>query len=45
MPTKYVTVRDTSVYYFHAGKTTLPGVVPGFDAGEMTLPKFKPERR
>ena len=37
MPTKYVTVDGTAVHYVHTGRTTLPGVVPGVDAGAVVL--------
>ena len=37
MPTKYVTVDGTAVQYFHAGPSTLPGVVPDLSRGELLL--------
>ncbi|HVO27091.1 MAG TPA: alpha/beta hydrolase [Candidatus Margulisiibacteriota bacterium] len=37
MPTKYVTVDGTAVNYFHTGPTTLPGVVPDLNMGELLL--------
>ena len=37
LPTKYVPVNDTAVHYFHTGRTTLPGVTPPFDRGELLL--------
>ncbi len=37
MPTKYVEVDGTAVHYFHTGCTTLPGVVPDLERGELML--------
>lgn len=37
MPTKYTTVDGTAVHYFHAGRTTLPGVAPDLSRGELLL--------
>ena len=37
MPAKYVTIDGTAVHYLHTGGTTLPGVVPRVDAGEVVL--------
>jgi pimeloyl-ACP methyl ester carboxylesterase len=37
MPTKYVYVNGTAVHYFHAGRTTLPGVVPDLGRGELLV--------
>jgi 3-oxoadipate enol-lactonase len=37
MPTKYVYVNGTAVHYIHAGRTTLPGVVPDLGRGELLL--------
>lgn len=37
MPTKYADVDGTAVHYFHAGPTTLPGVVPNLGRGELLL--------
>ena len=37
MPTKYVHVDGTAVHYFHAGRTTLPGVRPDLERGELLL--------
>lgn len=37
MPTKYVTVHETPIQYWHTGATTLPDVVPDFSRGEVVL--------
>jgi pimeloyl-ACP methyl ester carboxylesterase len=37
MPTKYVTINGTAVHYLHTGCTTLPGVVPDLNRGELVL--------
>jgi 3-oxoadipate enol-lactonase len=37
MPTKYAFVDGTAVHYIHAGRTTLPGVIPDFNRGELLL--------
>ena len=37
LPTKYVHVDDTAVHYVHTGRTTLPGVTPPLDRGELLL--------
>ncbi|MBI4514843.1 MAG: alpha/beta fold hydrolase [Deltaproteobacteria bacterium] len=37
MPTKYTNVNGTAVNYFHAGRTTLPDVVPDLGRGELLL--------
>jgi len=35
LPTKYVTVDGTAVYYLHTGRTTLPDVPPALDRGRL----------
>jgi 3-oxoadipate enol-lactonase len=37
MPTKYVTVHDTPIHYWHTGRTTLPDVLPDLSRGEVVL--------
>jgi len=37
MPTKYINLNGTAVHYFHSGPTTLPGVAPKLDRGEVLL--------
>jgi len=37
MPTKYVDVRGYATYYYYAGKTTLPDVVPDFTRGRKLI--------
>ena len=37
MPTKYVEVDGYAVNYFHAGRTTLPNVVPDVSKGKLLL--------
>ena len=37
MPTKYVEVDGYAVNYFHAGRTTLPNVVPDVSTGKLLL--------
>lgn len=37
MPAKFAYVDGTAVHYLHAGSTTLPGVVPDLDRGELIV--------
>ena len=37
MFSKYVTVDGTALNYFHTGASTLPGVPPALDRGELLL--------
>ena len=37
MPTKYADVRGYATYYYYAGRTTLPDVVPDFTRGRKLL--------
>lgn len=37
MPTKYASVNDTAIHYFHTGPTTLPAVPPDLSRGELLL--------
>jgi 3-oxoadipate enol-lactonase / 4-carboxymuconolactone decarboxylase len=37
MPTKYVDVRGYATYYYYAGRTTLPDVVPDFTRGRKLI--------
>ena len=37
MPTKYADVRGYATYYYYAGKTTLPDVVPDFSRGRKLI--------
>lgn len=37
MPTKYVEVRGCAIYYYYAGRTTLPEVVPDLSRGHKLI--------
>src|SRR5260370_15311315 len=37
MPTKYVEVQGCATYYYYAGQTTLPDVVPDFSRGRKVV--------
>lgn len=37
MPTKYVEVQDHAIYYYYAGRTTLPDVTPDFSRGRKIV--------
>jgi pimeloyl-ACP methyl ester carboxylesterase len=37
LPTKFAYVDGMAVHYVHAGRTTLPGVVPDLDRGELLI--------
>jgi pimeloyl-ACP methyl ester carboxylesterase len=37
MPTKYVSVQGTPIHYWHAGRSTLPDVVPDLSRGEVVV--------
>lgn len=37
MPTKYADVRGYATYYYYAGKTTLPDVIPDFSRGRKLV--------
>ena len=38
MPTKYVEVQGCATYYYYAGQTTLPDVVPDLSRGPQNNP-------
>jgi pimeloyl-ACP methyl ester carboxylesterase len=37
MPTKYVSVQQTPIHYWHSGATTLPGQAPSLERGEAVV--------
>jgi hypothetical protein len=37
MFSKYVDIEGTAIHYFHTGPSTLPGVAPALDRGELLL--------
>jgi pimeloyl-ACP methyl ester carboxylesterase len=37
MFSKYVDIEGTAIHYFHTGRSTLPGVAPALDRGELLL--------
>ncbi|MGH7839853.1 MAG: alpha/beta fold hydrolase, partial [Candidatus Binataceae bacterium] len=37
MPTKYAEVRGSATYYYYAGRTTLPDVIPDFARGRALI--------